>query len=57
MRYPFFNTSVINSTSLEFQVPVLDDVLNVLKNSIEFEIVDPASPPVSILKNISAEKG
>lgn len=57
MRYPFFNTSAINSTNLEHNLEMMNDLLDKMKNSIELEIIDPINPEKSLLKNVSGDKG
>lgn len=57
IRYPYWDTSVINSDNLQYQLPHLDNILIGLKHSPEFEVLDPVDLTISLLTSVSNSKG
>lgn len=41
LRYPFWDTSVVSSIDLQYELPQLENMLHALKKSPDFEVIDP----------------
>lgn len=53
LREPFWNTEILVSDELEYQIPLLNKLLDTLNSSEAFEVVDPVEVP---FHNISVAK-
>ncbi|CAL8096513.1 unnamed protein product [Orchesella dallaii] len=54
LRYPFWDISVINSTNLRFELPLLENIIHNMHNSLQFDIVDPVASKPGQLSKVSS---